>query len=41
MNELEWFHYWNDRLWQAVAKNDLEAECQAIAYLYCKPEPPL
>jgi len=33
----EWFNHWNYRLWQAVARGDLEAEYEAIAMLYCKP----
>jgi hypothetical protein len=37
MDELEWFHYWNHRLWQAVAEENLEAEYRGIAFLYCKP----
>jgi hypothetical protein len=39
-SEWQWFYYWNQQLWQAVAQGDLEAECQAIAFLYCKPECP-
>jgi hypothetical protein len=39
MNELEyrWFNFWNRKLWEARANNDIDAEAQAIAFLYCKP----
>jgi hypothetical protein len=37
MDNLEWFHYWNSRLWRAVRDGDLAAEWEAIAYLYSQP----
>jgi hypothetical protein len=37
MTDSEWFAYWHQRLWQALADEDLESECLAIAALFCKP----